>query len=144
MSEAEITCPAVLDTAPAAAPADPMAKARKEASGALFVIAFLQLVCVTALLVITPRLLGATVDPSGMALALGWTVGLGAVFAGLGVWARYRPLPAAAVGLGLYVLLTVAEVVSAPERVGKGVILRLILVALLAKAIRTCLKARPR
>lgn len=110
----------------------------------LFVIAFLQLVCMTAMTAVTPRLFGATVDPGRMALALGWTAGVGSLFAGLGVWARYRPLPAAAVGLGLFVLFAVADIVAAPERVGKGIILQLVLAALLVKAIRTCLKARQR
>jgi hypothetical protein len=131
MSEAEVTLPA----APAA---DLTAMARKEASRVLFVVA-LVFRCNTLLIVLLPRLLNADIDRGRMALAVGWTVGLAAVFGGLGAWALYSPLRAAVVGLGLYVVFAALAVASAP--LDKSIILHLLLVALLIKAVRTCRKA---
>jgi len=81
-----------------------------------------------------PRLLGATVDVVQRLRELGWLLGLAIVFAATGVWARYSPLPAAVVGLVLYLLLAVLSLAV-------GLVL-ILLAVLLVKAIRTCVKAR--
>jgi hypothetical protein len=120
-------------------------QARKEASGALFIMAFL-ILGLTAWTVLLPHLFGMTVDAAEMAPGLALMGGLGAVFVGLGVWARFRPLPAAAVGLGLFAVLAVLSLLSVPERGGMGLavllLVEIVLGTLLLRAIRTCLKAR--
>jgi hypothetical protein len=120
-------------------------QARKEACGALLTLALLQF-GYAALLVVLPRLLGASVDPGGLAIALAWTTGLGVIAAALGVWARFRPLPAAVVGLGLFAVLTLLTVASASQHVTKGSVVQLIvqvvLAAILVKSIRTSLRLR--
>ncbi|HKI30403.1 MAG TPA: hypothetical protein VKA46_00830 [Gemmataceae bacterium] len=138
---------AVVGAAPQpAAATDPLARARKEASATLFVIAFL-LLCSTVMVAVLPLLLGATTAWGAMALALGRTGGLTIIFAALGVWARFKPLPAAAVGLGLFivlVVLAVLNILSAHERIGVGIVVQFlvqfVLGALLVNAIRISLK----
>jgi hypothetical protein len=133
---------------PLAAPplADPLARARKEASAALFTLAFLQLAS-TAMLALLPRLLGATIDSTALAQALSWTAGLATIYVALGVWARYRLIPAAAIGLGLltvYLALLIVQLASESIRMGTAVqlLVQFVLAALLVKAIRTGLKVR--
>lgn len=115
------------------APADPAAQARREASLALFALAILQL-CFTGLIAVMAHFVSAPVEPGGTARELVKTIGFGIAFAGLGVWARYRTLPAAVLGLVLYVVFAVLNVAL-------GLIL-ILLAVLLAKAIRTCLRLR--
>ena len=124
---------------------DLLKQARKEASGALFTQAILQF-GFAAVLVVLPRLLGASVDSAGLALALGWTVGLGVIAAALGAWARFRPLPAAVIGLGLFGALTALTVLSAPKHDVRGgfvqLIVQVVLSVILVKSIRTSLRLR--
>jgi hypothetical protein len=71
-----------------------------------------------------------------MALAILECVGIAAVFAGLGWWALYQPLPAVVVGLILYVTLTLAGFVANPELALRGVGVKVfIIVGLLAQAV---------
>jgi hypothetical protein len=136
MSDGETGAPPAPQTPGEAKPAvDLPAQARKEASWALFALAGLP-AAFTAMSVLIPRLLGVQVDPSTLAEVLAWTVGLAVAFAGLGVWARSRPLPPAVLGLALYVVLVVKSAVL-------GLVLCL-LAALLVKSIHTSLKARRR
>jgi hypothetical protein len=131
MSEAEMSASAPSQT-PAAV--DPLARARREASGALFALAGLQLGFVV--LILMPRFLGVVVDSTQQAQALAWTAGFAVAFAGLGAWARFKTLPAAAAGLVLYAVLALANPM--------GGVLLILLAALLVRAIWTCLKARRR
>ena len=112
---------------------DLAARARKEASWALFSLAGLP-VAFTAMSVLIPRLLGVEVDPAALAEVLAWTAGFAVTFTALGVWARSRPLPPAVLGLALYVVLAV-------KSLALGLVLSLLAV-LLIKSIHTSLKAR--
>jgi hypothetical protein len=116
-----------------AAAVDPAAQARREASLALFALAILQL-GFTGLMALIRQLMGVPLGSNRLTLELALTIGFGIAFAGLGMWARYRTLPAAVVGLVLYVVFAVLNVAL-------GVIL-ILLAVLLVKAIRTCLKIR--
>ena len=84
MSEASPAVPATSSSPPAVA-GDPQAQARREASIALFTIAAL-IAAFSVLLIVMPRLLGATVEVVQMLLALRWMLALAVVFAGLGAW----------------------------------------------------------
>jgi hypothetical protein len=130
MTDLEPTPPPV---APPPAPPDPLARARKEASWGLLGLA-LFLLGLGALGALMPRLLGATIDPREAALALGATLALAVAFGGLGLWARRRPLPAALLGLALYLAFTALNPVIG--------LLLILLAALLVKASWTCLRAR--
>ncbi len=118
---------------PTAAAADPLAQARREASIALLTMAVL-LAGFPGVLIVVPRLLGAPVDVGQTLLAFGVLFGLAAAFATTGVWARYQTLPAAVVGLILYLVLAVLHLAV-------GLVL-ILLALLLVKSIRTCLKGR--
>jgi hypothetical protein len=82
--------------------------------------------------------------------------GIGAMFWGLWGWSRFNPLPAAIVGLVIYVTLWVLDLVmyfvtASKVRAGSpnvgasplnGIILRIIVIAILAKAIGAGVKYR--
>jgi hypothetical protein len=141
MSKVETDLPAVTGTPTPPSAADPLREPRKEASAALFALAFLQF-CSLLLVTVVPLVLSATVEPRAQAVAIALTGLPGLVFVALGVWARYTPLPAAAVGLALLLVLMVMTVVAAPSEVSLGGVVRLlvglVLVAVLARAIRAC------
>jgi hypothetical protein len=137
--EADVSAVPLAPAEPAAA--DPLRQPRKEASAVLFALAFLQF-CSVLLVAVVPLVLGATVEPTARNGALAATAIPGLVFAALGVGARYRPLPAAAVGLALLLGLIVMALVAAPQQLSLGGVVRLlvglVLAALLARAIRSC------
>ena len=112
---------------------DPAAQARREASVALFALAVLQL-CFTGLMLLVRQFMGGPIEPGRLTLDLAATIGFGIAFAGLGLWARYRTMPAAVLGLVLYVVFAVLNVALG--------LLLILLAALLVKAVRTCLKLR--
>jgi hypothetical protein len=73
--------------------------------------------------------------------------GIAAVFLGLAFWARKAPLPAAVVGLVIYVSLwaldAIAEVAAGhPEQMFRGILIKGIIVACLARAIASGVKHR--
>ncbi len=117
--------------------------ARKNASGTLFAIAVLQLVCNSIVLLAAPGMLGGgPVGPAELAGAFVFVVAITAVFAGLGAWALYVPLPASVVGLICYVGLVLLDVAFAPEQIGKGIILKIVFIVALVQAIVAANKAR--
>jgi hypothetical protein len=117
--------------------------ARKNASATLFVIAALQLICTSIALFAAPELLGGgAMGPAEKAVGLVIILGVTAVFAGLGAWALFMPLPASIIGLVCYLGLLVFDLVAAPEQVGKGLILKIIFIVALAQAINAANKAR--
>lgn len=69
-----------------------------------------------------------------------WTI-VG-IFAGLAVWALYVPLIACSVGLGVFVLLHVLEAVADPASIGRGIIMKVVIISLLVGGIRNGLKHR--
>jgi len=111
-------------------------KARKQMSGILFAIAALQLVCGVMLLAIGSR----HHRVSGIAVVE--LAGIAIVFGSLGLWARYRPLPPAIIGLVLYILLSLLTFAANPALAAKGIGIRVLMVMMLIRAIRTCSKAQ--
>jgi hypothetical protein len=91
---------------------DELHKTAKKAAGALLAVAIIQTVIPVGLFVLMRN-----VRPGAGALNLfnnvtmGIMLAIAAVFWGLWAWARVNPLPAAIVGLVLYVTLTVADYV---------------------------------
>jgi hypothetical protein len=68
--------------------------------------------------------------------------GIALVFFGLYVWARKQPLPAAIVGLVVYVTLHVIYGIISPATLVQGIIVKVIIVAILVNAIQAGVKYR--
>jgi uncharacterized membrane protein len=68
--------------------------------------------------------------------------GIAALFWALAIWSRKSPLPAAIVGLVLFVSMHVFEAVVDPTSIGRGWLMKIIVVALLVQAIQGGLKYR--
>src|SRR5262245_40840319 len=107
-------------------PTPEQAAARKQASTILFLIAALQFVCggiiVFALSEKGPR---GEVEAEALAgLIVEW-VGITLLFAGLGWWALYQPLPPVVIGLVVYVLLWLVSAALDPATASRGFILRI-------------------
>jgi hypothetical protein len=111
------------------------ALARKKASGILFAIAGIQLVCGGLVLAVAPQVLGLGA-PEAVAVAVFMVALTVLVFAGLGWWARYQPLPAAVVGLVLYCGLLLLDIVVDPANLARGFILKAILIWMLIQAVQ--------
>ncbi len=67
-------------------------------------------------------------------------LGLAGLFAALGVWARFNPLPASIVGLVLFITLQVVNVVIDPTTIAQGILVKILVIAALAKAVSAGLK----
>ncbi len=106
-----------------------LAQARHEAAGILFTIAVLQLVCGTTALVMAPAVLGGPIPRDMVGWVIVEMVGITAVFATLGFLALKTPLPAAAIGLVLYLLLTLAAVVANPQMGLRGFYIKIIIIS---------------
>lgn len=68
--------------------------------------------------------------------------GIAGLFAVLAVWALRAPFIASAVGMAAFVLLHGAEAVIDPSSIYKGIIMKVVVIAVLAGAIRNGLKYR--
>lgn len=68
--------------------------------------------------------------------------GIAAAFWGLFFWARRSPLPAAIVGLILFVTLHLVDAVADPTTLMRGWLMKIIVIAILSKAISAGLKHR--
>jgi hypothetical protein len=74
-------------------------------------------------------------------LVVEW-LGITVLFAGLGWWARYQPLPPVLIGLGVYVLLWLVATALDPSTAGQGIILKIAVVVGLVRAAQAAAKAR--
>jgi hypothetical protein len=66
--------------------------------------------------------------------------GIALIFFGLYAWARHHPLPAAIVGLTLFVTLHLIDAIADPSQLGRGIIMKIIIVAMLIQAIQAGIK----
>lgn len=67
---------------------------------------------------------------------------LAAAMTGLALWSRRSPLPAILGATGLYALLIVGDAIGDPSNLGKGVIMKFLVILFLAKGIRAALDLR--
>jgi hypothetical protein len=126
-------------------PSEEMLKARKEVSSILFAISGLQFVCGTAAAILLPAMMqqaGAAPDPNAAILIIAFAWGLGAVYLGLGFWARSQPLPPAVIGLLLYLGAAYMDYSAAPDMFLRGVWVKAIIVFFLVRGVITASKAR--
>jgi hypothetical protein len=121
-----------------------MKQARKEVSGVLFGIAALQLVCGFISVLILPAMAAPQVPlpPEAIIFSVCAVVGLGVIYVGLGIWARYHPLPPAVIGLVLYVGVTLLDFLVAPGVILSGIWIKIIILIALIRAVLKAATAR--
>jgi hypothetical protein len=124
---------------------DAQKTAARGVAGILFALAAIQLVCNSIALFAIGN--AGNNSPEMVAVLIGVILALAGLFAGLGVWALYMPVPAGIVGLIVYVgisLLNIAATVGqggARGGVGRIIIPVIISVALI-RAISAAAKAK--
>ena len=101
----------------------------KKAGSALLVAAILQAVFGTIIVLIAGQ---RTEVPTAVYVVI---YGAAAAFFGLYLWARVAPLPAAIVGLALFVTLHLLDALADPAALTRGIVMKVFIVALLAQAI---------
>lgn len=119
---------------------DELRKRSRRAATALLVVAILQ----TLGVVIFYFLLRGNPDFDQAEVTAGLLVigAAAAVFYGLFFWARRNPLPAAIVGLVLYVSLQLLDAVADPASIMRGILIKLIIIFMLVRAIQAGLEYR--
>jgi hypothetical protein len=109
-------------------PEDGLDKLAKHARGVLVLLAAVQLIGGVIFYVA-----GGFPDIAGLVV----TLGLGAVFGALAIWARKDPLMAVLVGLGMWVSVILIEAVIEPASLMRGLVVKAIVVAMFANGIST-------
>ncbi len=110
-----------------------LARQAKKAATALLAVALIQLILGGLVVFLLKKELQAA-DAWGLALAE--VFGVGTLYLGLFFWARQQPLPPAIVGLVVYVTLQIATAIHVgPEALWKGILVKVIIIVVLARAI---------
>lgn len=125
--------------------AEELRKSTRSAAGALLTVAILQTLFGPVLVWAMKEKLSAEnpgmdyeLQPIGLAVVLG----IAAIFWGLYFWARRSPLPAAIVGLVVYVSVILLDAAADPTTLSNGWLVRGIIIYVLAKAISAGIKHR--
>jgi hypothetical protein len=105
------------------------------ASGVLFAVAALQMICGVVVLAAAPAVLA--VPGEAMIFMFVAVFGVGALFLGLGIWARYMPVPATIIGMVLYVIVFIgdAAIMFASGNFNVGIFIRIAIIFMLGKGI---------
>jgi hypothetical protein len=104
-------------------------KTLKKASGALLTVAILQAVFGTIIVLIARQ--NTTIPVTAYVMIYG----IAAAFCGLYFWARVAPLPAAIVGLVLFVTVHLLDALADPTALFRGIIVKVFIIAILVQAI---------
>jgi hypothetical protein len=92
-----------------------------QVSGVLFAVAALQFFCPMGFIVGVTQWRDINGVPTTAIVGVVMFLGVGTLFIGLGVWARFRPLPPVIIGLFAYAAwLTAVLLLMGPEQVTKG------------------------
>jgi hypothetical protein len=67
---------------------------------------------------------------------------LGVIFIGLSIWARHQPLPAAIVGLLLYITLMALGAINDPASLASGWLIKILIISALIRSINAGLQHR--
>ncbi len=113
-------------------------KSCKKAAGALLAVAVIQAIVGT----ITLAAMGDQVTEDEKPLVMAFIYGVAAVFFALFFWARRQPLPAAIVGLALFVTLHLVDAIVDPTSLARGWLMKIIIVVVLVRAIQAGLQHR--
>jgi hypothetical protein len=120
--------------------AEQLQKQARGASAALIVVGVLM---VAGAAFLYARFSGeAGVDAGALRTLLITNLVLAAIYVGLGLWARRNPLPAAIVGLVLFVTMIAVGAILDPTSIAQGIIVKVVVVVALAKAIHAGVKYR--
>lgn len=68
---------------------------------------------------------------------------LALIMLGLSFWAKKAPLPALLVATAIYVAIQVLNAVVAPETIAQGIIVKIIVIVMLVKGIKSALQLKP-
>ncbi|MEO7311252.1 MAG: hypothetical protein ABIX01_12695 [Chitinophagaceae bacterium] len=102
-------------------------KSIKNARIALFVVGGVQLIAG----IVVGSIQGGDIAMYSIIVA----VVVAAIFIGLGFWTKSKPYTAILIGLILYVALVLLDVVIDPSSIGKGIILKVLVIVYLAKSL---------
>jgi hypothetical protein len=92
-----------------------------QVSGVLFAVAVLQFLCPMAFVVGLTDWRDINGVPTTAIVGVVMFLGVGALFIGLGVWSRYRPLPSVVTALVVYVAWLMAVLFAmGPEQMTRG------------------------
>jgi hypothetical protein len=112
-----------------------------KSAGTLLAVAILQLIFGV---VVDVRLRAqAARDPElNLGVILGTVYGIGLLFLALYFWARRSPLPAAIVGLTVFISLHSVEALVDPASLTRGIVVKAIIVVVLVQAIQAGIRHR--
>src|SRR5262249_15579045 len=108
----------------------------KKAATALLVVAVMQAVFALIITVLIPK--DSAIRTHLMAVLFGIAGG----FVIRPLWARKQPLPAAIVGLLLFVTLHTLDAIADPTQLVRGIIVKIVIIVVLSKAISAGLQYR--
>lgn len=119
---------------------DELHRRARAARNILFCLAVLQFIFSGAL---TALALSDATGQGDRLLVIGIATGVvGLLFLILGFWAGRNPLPASIVGLVLFVTFVVADALASPATLIQGAIIKIFIIAVLAKAVSAGVRHR--
>lgn len=113
----------------------------RSASGALLAVAILSLLGL-GLLWFMLQQMGPQVDWDIATILLAAQAAISVIFFGLWIWSKSSPLPAAIVGLVVYLSLILVNAFMDPATIAQGLIVKIIIIAFLCKGISAGLQHR--
>lgn len=119
---------------------DELTRTQKKASGALLAVGILQLILGGILYAVVKNSPAAAENAAEINLTLAVVIGVGLIYFALYFWAKRSPLPAAIVGLVLYLTLLLIDAVADPTSIARGIIIKIIIIVVLVRAIQAGLK----
>jgi heme A synthase len=118
--------------------AEQLRKQANRAATALLWVAILQAVFGAIVVASLP----ADLDSSERSIVMVMVFGVAAIFLALYVWARKQPLPAAILGLVLFVTLHAVAALEDPKELPRGLLVKVFVIVILARAIQAGVKYR--
>ncbi len=113
-----------------------LAKQSRKAFGALLLVAILQVVVGTLIILATNSpAVREQLGEADVTLVAIIVYAVGAIFLGLAFWARRSPFPAAITGLVIFVTLHLLEALANPAAICQGVIIKVVVIVVLVRAI---------
>ncbi|HYE31895.1 MAG TPA: zinc ribbon domain-containing protein [Methylomirabilota bacterium] len=108
----------------------------KKAKGALLAVAIIQTIFA---LIFFPV---ARSNPEIASFVPFVVLAIAAIYWALFVWAGHNPLPAAIVGLVLYVTIHLLDAIADPSQLARGILIKILIVVALSRAINAGIKYR--
>jgi hypothetical protein len=122
--------------------AEELRKLTRRAFTALIVVAVMQFLGAGLFLVVAQTAPKAKVSQPKLMMVAGIMSAIGVGFIILAIWARKNPLPAAITGFVILVTLWVMDMIADPMTLLQGIILKIVIVAMLIRAIQAGLQYR--